>query len=456
MKVIQIDERLCTGCQECVKTCPAYAIEGEHGKPQKINETMCIKCGQCVQTCKSYVSLIDHDLALYEQIKEERGIPASVREPLFAAYNVCHLREVKEALQNPEKKTMVQCAPAVRVAVAEDFGMPLGTLAPGKLAAALRRLGFDYVYDTDFAADLTIMEEGTELIRRVTEGGVLPMFTSCCPAWVQFIERTYPELTDHLSSCKSPQQMQGAVQKTYGANQNGLNPADIYSVSVMPCTSKEFECSRPEMQDSGYQDVDVVLTTRELVWLIKEQGIDFDALPEETFDQPLGDYTGAGVIFGVTGGVMEAAIRTGYELITGQQIPCVDVTDVRGTKGHRTAKVQAGDLTLKVGIISGLTDIIEVLEQVAKGTCDLHFIEVMTCPEGCVSGGGQPKLLLDADRVEAYANRRAAILSYDEKLPLRKSHENPSIQKLYADYLEKPNSEKAHHLLHTTYRKGGQ
>ncbi len=455
MKVIQIDERLCTGCQECVKNCPAYAIEGEPGKPQKINEMMCIKCGQCVQTCKSYVSLVDHELPLYEVIKEERGIPASVREPLFAAYNVCHLKEIKEALADPEKKTMVQCAPAVRVAVAEDFGMPLGTLAPGKLAAALRKIGFDYVYDTDFAADLTIMEEGTELIKRVTEGGVLPMFTSCCPAWVQFIERTYPELTDHLSSCKSPQQMQGVIEKTYGAAINGLNPSDIYSVSVMPCTSKQFECNRPEMQDSGYRDVDVVMTTRELVWLMKENGIAFDTLQEEEFDQTLGAYTGAGAIFGVTGGVMEAAIRTGYELITGEKIPSVEVTEARGTKGFRTGKVQVGELTLKIGIVTGLTDIIDLLEKVAKGTCDLHFIEVMTCPEGCVSGGGQPKLLLDADRPEAYANRRAALLQHDEELPVRKSHENPSIQKLYEDFLEKPNSEKAHHLLHTTYHKEG-
>ena len=456
MKVIQIDERLCTGCQECVKTCPAYAIEGEPFQPQKINETMCIKCGQCVQTCKSYVSLVDHDLMLYEEIRKERGIPESVKEPLFAAYNVCHLNEVIEALQNPEKITMVQCAPAVRVAVAEDFGMPLGTLAPFKLASALKKIGFDYVYDTDFGADLTIMEEGTELIKRVTEGGVLPMFTSCCPAWVQFIERTYPELTDHLSSCKSPQQMQGAIQKTYGAQLNEINPADIYSVSVMPCTSKEFECSRSEMQDSGYRDVDVVLTTRELVWLIKEYGIDFQSLPEEAFDHPLGDYTGAGAIFGVTGGVMEAAIRTGYELITGQPIPNIEVEEVRGTKQHRTAKIQVGELTLKVGVISGLTDMIEVLEQVSKGTCDLHFIEVMTCPEGCVSGGGQPKLLLEADKPEAYAARRTALLKHDEKLTLRKSHENPAVQKLYTDYLEKPNSEKAHHLLHTAYKKGGQ
>ena len=456
MNVIQIDERICTGCQECVKNCPAYAIEGEHGKPQKINETMCIKCGQCVQTCKSYISLVDHEQGLYEQIRAERGIPDSVQEPLFAAYNMSHVQEIKAALADPDQITMVQCAPAVRVAIAEDFGQSLGTLASGKLAAALKRLGFDYVYDTDFAADLTIMEEGTELIKRVTAGGVLPMFTSCCPAWVQFIERTYPELTDHLSSCKSPQQMQGVIEKTYGAKINGLNPADIYSVSVMPCTSKIYECNRPEMKDSGYQDVDVVMTTRELAWLIKDQGIDFDSLPEEEFDQTLGAYSGAGVIFGVTGGVMEAAIRTGYELIAGEQIPGVDVSEVRGTQGHRTAKIQVGDLTLKVGIISGLSDIIEVLEQVANGTCDLHFIEVMTCPEGCVSGGGQPKLLLDEDKPEAYAGRRAALFSHDLKLPVRKSHENPSIQKLYTDYLEKPNSEKAHHLLHTEYRRGGQ
>lgn len=280
------------------------------------------------------------------------------------------------------------------------------------------------------------------------------MMTSCCPAWVSYLERNYPELKDHLSSCKSPQQMMGAVMKTYGAEKNNVEPSKLFSVSVMPCTCKEFECSREEMKDSGYQDVDVVLTTRELAWLIKDMGIDFNALPDEEFDNPLGDYTGAGIIFGVTGGVMEAAIRTGYELITGQPIPALDVTPVRGTDGFRVANIQAGDLTLKVGIVTGLKNVVPVMEAIKAGCCDLHFIEVMTCPEGCVSGGGQPKLLIDTDRPEAYSARRNSTFVHDKDLPLRKSHENPSIKLIYDEFLHEPNGHKSHELLHTHYCTG--
>ena len=454
MTVITIDKNICTGCRECANVCPVNAIEGVQGQPQVINTDKCVMCGQCVQKCKSYVSLITHGAGAYEKVRAERNLPESVQEPLFAAHNVSHISEVKAALADPNAITMVQCAPAVRVAIAEDFGAPLGTLAAGKMAAALRRIGFNYVYDTNFTADLTIMEEGTELISRVTKGGVLPMMTSCCPAWVTYLERNYPELKDHLSSCKSPQQMMGAVMKTYGAELNKVEPAKLFSVSVMPCTCKEFECSREEMKDSGYQDVDVVLTTRELAWLIKDMGIDWDALPEEEFDNPLGDYTGAGTIFGVTGGVMEAAVRTGYELITGQPIPAVDVTPVRGTDGFRVAHLQVGDLTLKVGVVTGLKNVVPVMEAIKAGTCDLHFIEVMTCPEGCVSGGGQPKLLMDTDRAEAYAARRANTFVHDENLPLRKSHENPSIKKIYDEFLHEPNGHKSHELLHTHYCTG--
>ena len=454
MTVITIDKNICTGCRECANVCPVGAIEGVQGQPQVINTDKCVMCGQCVQKCKSYVSLITHGTGAYEKVRAERNLPETVKEPLFAAHNVSHLHEVKAALADPNVITMVQSAPAVRVGIAEDFGAPLGTLAAGKLAAALRRVGFNYVYDTNFAADLTIMEEGTELITRVTKGGTLPMMTSCCPAWVSYLERNYPELKDHLSSCKSPQQMMGAVMKTYGAELNKVEPARIYSVSVMPCTCKEFECSREEMRDSGYQDVDAVLTTRELAWLIKDMGIDWNALPEEEFDNPLGDYTGAGTIFGVTGGVMEAAIRTGYELITGKAIPTLDVTPVRGTEGFRVAHIQAGDLTLKVGIVTGLKNVVPVMEAVKAGQCDLHFIEVMTCPEGCVSGGGQPKLLLDSDRADAYAARRASTFAHDEGLPLRKSHENPSITKIYSEFLHEPNGHKSHELLHTHYCTG--
>lgn len=451
MTVIAIDKELCTGCQECTKVCPAYAIEGEPGQPQTVNTDRCVMCGQCVQKCKAYLSVWEHGKEAYEAKKRERGLPQRVREPLFAAYNVCHLNELKEALADPEKYTVVQAAPAVRVGIAEDFGMELGTLAPGKLAAALRRLGFDKVYDADFAADLTIMEEGTELVQRVKDGGVLPMFTSCCPAWVTFMERNYPEISDHLSSCKSPQQMGGAVFKSYGAHLDNVDGSKVYSVAVMPCTCKEFECNRVEMRDSGWKDVDVVITTRELAYLLKEQGIDFNSLSEEEFDVPLGDYTGAGAIFGVTGGVMEAAIRTGYELITGEAIPDVNVEAVRGTEGFRTAEVKAGDLTLKVGIVTGLKNVIPVIEDMKAGKLDLHFIEVMTCPEGCVSGGGQPKLLMDTLTAEAYGKRRAGLFAHDEELPRRKSHENPAIKKIYDEFFEKLNGNIAHHLLHTKY-----
>ena len=437
--IVAIDKNICTGCRECAEVCPAYAIVGEQGEPQTIDESRCVRCGQCVQKCKSYVSVLTHGKDAYERVKKERHIPDCVQEPLFAAHAVCNVDKVKAALADKEKFTIVQCAPAVRVAIAEEFGEELGSLTPGKLSAALHALGFDRVYDTNFPADVTIMEEGTELVKRITEGGVLPMFTSCCPAWVKFLENNYPELKDHLSSAKSPQQIGGAIFKTYGAQLEGKTGADIYSVSVMPCTCKEFECSRPEMKDSGYQDVDVAITTRDLAWMIRDMG------------RPLGVYTGAGAIFGVTGGVMEAAIRTGYELVTGQPIPDVEVTAVRGTEGFRTSTLKVGDLNLKVGVVTGLKNVIPVLEAVKNGTLDLHFIEVMTCPEGCVSGGGQPKMLMDTDQKEAYAARREAIFAHDRELPYRKSHENPAIKKVYEEFLEEPNSHIAHHLLHTTY-----
>ncbi|MDR2602336.1 MAG: [FeFe] hydrogenase, group A [Spirochaetaceae bacterium] len=453
MTVVAIDKDICTGCQECVKVCPAYAIEGNIHEPQTIVENRCVMCGQCVQKCKSYLSPIDHDFALYKKKREERGLPETVTEPLFAAYNVSHINEVISALSDNSRFTMVQAAPAVRVALAEDFGMPFGSLTPGKMAAAFRQLGFNRVYDTNFSADLTIMEEATELVSRVTGGGALPMFTSCCPAWVRYLENNYPELTKYLSSCKSPQQMAGAVFKTYGAKINKIDSKKIYVVSVMPCTCKEFECSRPEMEASGSRDVDVVITSRELAYLIKNAGIDFNTLKDEAFDAPLGEYTGAGTIFGVTGGVMEAAIRTGYNLITGKEIEDVNITTLRGTEGWRTAFVKAGEVELKVGVITNLKNIEPVLEKLRCGElADYHFIEVMTCPEGCVSGGGQPKLLLDSDIAEAYGNRRKASFDHDSALPKRKSHENEAIKKMYSVFFEKPNSEKAHHLLHTSYK----
>lgn len=450
--MINIDKELCTGCRRCSEVCPVDAIEGKEGEPQQINVDKCVMCGQCVQICKGYAPMYEEIPTPRSKKLYDRGMLKSVKEPIFAAYNKGHVIEVSDLLQNKDVFKVVQCAPAVRVGLAEDFGLELGTLTPGKLAAALRKLGFERVYDTNFAADLTIMEEGTELIKRVTEGGTLPMFTSCCPAWVKYVEQTYPELTNHLSTCKSPQQMAGAMFKTYGARINNVNPAEMYSVSVMPCTCKPFEANREEMNDSGYRDVDVAITTRELAQLIKDKSIDFHSLPEEEFDNPLGNYSGAGTIFGLTGGVMEAALRTGYELITKQSIPSVDLTAVRGGEGFRTAEVEVGDLKLKVGVVSGLKHVEPLMEKIKTGECDLHFVEVMTCPEGCISGGGQPKLIFDEDRSTAYSNRKAGLYNHDANLEVRKSHENPAIKEIYDEFLGEPLGHKSHELLHTHYK----
>lgn len=452
MSYINIDQELCTGCRRCAEVCPVDAIEGEEGKPQKINTEICIMCGQCVQKCSVYAPYFDDGITPINMKLQERGMLESVKEPLFAAYNIGQAKKVKEALANPQLFKVVQSAPAVRVAIAEEFGLNLGALTPGKMAAALRRLGFNKVYDTNFGADLTIMEEGNELIKRVTEGKDLPLFTSCCPAWVKFMEQTYPELLKNLSTCKSPQQMQGAIIKTYGAKINNMDPAKIFSVSVMPCTCKPFESDRPEMMASGYKDVDVVLTTRELAYLIKDKGIDFTNLPDEGFDLPLGDYTGAGTIFGSTGGVMEAALRTAYEIITKNPIPKIDIEFVRGGEGIRTATVQIGELELKIAVVAGLKNVLPILEDLKKGKSDYHFIEVMACPEGCISGGGQPKVLLEEYRGIAYKNRKDAIYKHDSELKLRKSHENPDIKKLYDEFLGEPLGKQSHHLLHTKYK----
>lgn len=455
--IINIDKELCTGCRRCAEICPVDAIEGRFGEPQTVNPDICVVCGQCVQTCNAYAPIYEESFTSREEKLSERGMLSSVKEPLFAAYNLGHAQIVKDSLAKSDLFKVVQCAPAVRVALGEDFGLPLGVLTPGRLAAALRRLGFDRIYDTNFTADLTIMEEGSELIERVTKGGVLPMFTSCCPAWVKFAEQSYPELIDHLSSCKSPQQMAGVLFKTYGAKIDKIDPSKIFSVSIMPCTCKKFECERPEMTDSKHKDVDVVLTTRELANLLKDAGIDFHNLPDEEFDAPLGTYTGAGNLFGATGGVMEAALRTGYELITKKPIPDLDLKMVRGGEGVREAKVQVGDLQLKVGVVSGLKNVIPILEDVKAGKSDFHFIEVMTCPVGCVSGGGQPKVLLETDKEIAHKNRTASTYEHDAGLNLRKSHENPDIKRVYDEFLGQPLGHESHHLLHTKYvsrRKG--
>ncbi|HEY3426016.1 MAG TPA: [FeFe] hydrogenase, group A [Negativicutes bacterium] len=450
-ELIKIDQELCTGCQRCAEICPVDAIEGKKGEPQTINSAVCCLCGQCVQICSAYASAFDEDIAPRKEKLAQRGMLESVKEPLFAAYNMGHNKEVKAGLANPDLFKLVQCAPAVRVAIAEEFGLPLGSLTPGKMAAALRGLGFDRIYDTNFAADLTIMEEGSELIQRVTENKILPMFTSCCPAWVKFVEQEYPELIPNLSSCKSPQQMAGAVFKTYGAKIDNVEPGNIFSVAVMPCTCKKFECERSELTDSGFQDVDMVITTRELAQLIKDAGIDFKNLPEEEFDTPLGSYTGAATIFGTTGGVMEAALRTGYELLTKQSISDVKLELVRGDTGVRKASVKVGALKLKVAVVSGLQHVRPLLEDVKAGKVDFHFVEVMTCPVGCVSGGGQPKVLLSGDKSTAFKNRTLSTYEHDENSQYRKSHDNPDIQKLYNEFLGEPLGHEAHHLLHTKY-----
>jgi NADP-reducing hydrogenase subunit HndD len=448
---IYIDKELCTGCRRCSQVCPVNAIEGRQGEPQTINNDLCVLCGQCIQICSVYASAFDESITPREQRMDERKMLPSVKEPLFAAYNEGKAPEMKAALEDKGLYKMVQCAPAVRVAIAEEFGMPLGSLSPGKLAAALRRLGFDAVYDTNFGADLTIMEEGNELIKRVTEGGTLPMFTSCCPAWVKFVEQAYPELIPNLSSCKSPMQMVGAMFKTYGAEIAKVDAGKVYSAAVMPCTCKDFESARPEMNSSGYRDVDAVITTRELAHMIKDAGIDFANLADESFDKPLGLYTGAGNIFCNTGGVTEAALRTAYEIITKEPIPDVNLEYVRGNNGVKSATVKAGEVELKIAIVSGLKNAIPVLEDIKAGKADFQFIEVMTCPGGCINGGGQPKVLLPVDKKVAVDSRTSNTYNHDENLKYRKSHENPQIKKIYKEFLGEPLGDKSHHLLHTKY-----
>ena len=355
--------------------------------------------------------------------------------------------KVWAAIHNPKKHVVVQVAPSVRVSIAEEFGMPPGEISIGKLVNALRKLGADKVFDTDFTADLTIIEEGHELLHRLQNGGVLPMITSCSPGWINFIEKFYPELLPHVSSCKSPQQMFGALAKTYYAQTSGIPAEDITVVSIMPCTAKKHEAARPEMNSSGYRDVDIVLTTRELGRMLKHDGIDFNFLPEDQFDSPLGESTGAAVIFGATGGVMEAALRTVYEVVTGETLAKLEFDDIRGMEGVKSAAVNLAGTEVKVAVAHGLAHARKILELIKSGKADYTFIEVMCCPGGCIGGGGQPY----STNNDIRRKRIESLYKIDGNLALRKSHENPDVKRLYSDFLIAPLGEKSHHLLHTTY-----
>ncbi len=428
---IKRDPRKCIRCRRCISVCSnvqsvgALAV-GNRGFNSHIapafNESLanmeCVQCGQCSLVC-----------------------------PTGAIQEIDDTDKVWAAFTDPEKHVIVQTAPAPRVQIGEIMGNAPGEITTGQMVAGLRRLGFDKVFDTNFTADVTIMEEGSELLERITKGGKLPMITSCSPGWIKFIEHFYPDLLDHLSTCKSPQQMFGALAKTYYAKKMGIDPANIVSVSIMPCTAKKYECTRPEMFSSGYQDVDVVLTTRELGRMFKQARIDLSKLSDEKYDNPLGIATGAGQIFGTSGGVTEAALRTVYEIVTGKILEDINFKHVRGLEGVREATVQVGDLAIKVAIINSLGNARKVLDKIRTGEADYHFIEVMCCPGGCIGGGGSP---ISCDP-EIRTKRMDAMYAEDERMELRKSHENPAVKELYEEFLEKPLGHKSHELLHTHY-----
>ena len=425
------DPAKCILCGKCVRVCEEImgvaAIDFiERGSKTRIgtafdqglNISSCINCGQCIMVC-----------------------------PTGALREQSYIKEVVNALGDPEMFVVVQHAPSVSVSLGEEFGVTPGTDVDGMMTAALRSLGFDRVFDTSFSADLTIMEEASELAHRISTGGTLPMMTSCSPGWIKFVEQFYPDFLKNLSSCRSPQQMMGAVIKSYFAEREGLDPKKIFSVSIMPCTAKKFEAGRTEMSRDGVPDVDAVLTTRELARFIRMRGLDIRTLDPETADTPFGERTTAGKIFGATGGVMEAAIRTAYCLITGEELEHLEVEAVRGLEGVKEASVQIGDLEARVAVVSGLGNARRLLDEVRAGRKELHFIEVMTCPGGCIAGGGQP-LGADLDAVRA---RMQALYTIDSDEPVRTSHNNLSIQRLYKEFLGEPLSHKSHELLHTNY-----
>jgi len=430
------DPQKCVLCRRCVGACTnlqaIHVIDAVNrgfntliapafGKP--LGEAACVNCGQCVISC-----------------------------PVGALTEKSSIKDVWAAVEDPDKVVLVQTAPAVRAAIGEEFGMPIGTAATRQMVGALLRMGFDKVFDTDTSADLTILEEGTELLNRMQNGGTLPMITSCSPGWIKFAEHYYPDLLPNLSSCKSPHEMFGAILKSYYAQEAGIDPKKIVTVSVMPCTAKKFECQRPELSNNGMQDVDYVLTTRELAKMIKECGINF-AECDGNFERPFGDASGAGVIFGATGGVMEAALRTVADILTGEDLKDIEYTDVRGVQGVKEAAVEVNGQTIKVAVAHGLGNARKVLDKIRSGEADWQFIEIMACPGGCVNGGGQPIQPAKVKNwIDIRAERAKAIYSEDRNSKIRKSHKNESVMKgIYEGYLGEPGSEKAHELLHTTY-----
>lgn len=432
------DNSKCVLCRRCVAVCSKVQGIGVIGTNNRgfdtsigsafergLGETSCVGCGQCLAVC-----------------------------PTGALTEKDFTKETFAAIADPEKYVVVQAAPSVRAALGEEFGMPMGTPVEGKMVTALRMLGFDKVFDTDFAADLTIMEEAHEFLERMKSGGVLPLITSCSPGWVKYCEHYYPKMIKNLSSCKSPQQMFGAVVKTYFAEKMDMDPAKMVNVSVMPCTAKKFEIGRDHQDASGYPDVDISLTTRELARMIREAGIDFANLPDGTFDDPLGQSTGAGVIFGATGGVMEAALRTAVEELTGETLEKLEFEDVRGTEGIKEAQYEVAGKTVRVAVASGLGNAKKLLDRVKNGEAEYHFIEIMGCPGGCVNGGGQPIVSpAEREKTDVKALRAKALYQLDETMPVRKSHENKAVQTLYREFFSHPGSHKAHEVLHTSYVK---